>query len=67
MRHRHGPLGISKDWKRTIAPLLKRAKDGIQYLVQALADIFCQETQDQIAVFLKQRILSPIPSVGIWV
>jgi len=41
------------------------SKNGIQNLVQVLADILCQESQNKVPVLLKRTILSAVTAIGI--
>src|SRR6516225_1365231 len=43
----------------------QRPDDGIQNLIEALANIFAQKPQHMISVFLEQNILAPITSVSL--
>lgn len=42
----------------------KDMRKRIQHVVQLLADIFCQETQDKMAIFLERDLLAPIGVAG---
>src|SRR5260370_10281467 len=41
----------------------QRPDDGIQNLIEALANIFAQKPQHMISVLLQQNILAPVTSV----
>jgi hypothetical protein len=41
----------------------QRPDDGIQNLIEALANILAQEPQHMISVLLEQNILAPVTSV----
>ena len=39
-------------------------EDGIEDVVEMLADILCQEPQDEVPVLLQQRVFAPVTAVG---
>ena len=41
----------------------KRSQDGVQNRIKALAKIFGKETQHEISMLLKQRVLASVPSI----
>ena len=40
-------------------------QNGIKHLVETLADIFRQESQDKVAILLEQGILPPVAPIGL--
>ena len=40
-------------------------REGAQNVIETFGDVLGQKSQDRIAIFLKQRVFSPVAPVGL--